>query len=112
MKILGSGIQIGKGNKGEQGLRRWTDERGIDHIETAIALELLTRSGIKDLYRAAIFIGCRRKISGSFGESWHGRKRVIGGAATITVPAGKEKSFVAAVENFGNVQRTAKKRAE
>ncbi len=112
MKILRRGIQVRQRNESKQGLRRCIDERGSDDVEPPVALQLLPIRGIENLHGTAILIRCSGKISGTFGERGQGRKRVIRRAAVAAVPAGKEKPLVAAVENFWDIQRTAKESAK
>src|SRR6266478_389725 len=112
MKILRGGIQVWQWNEGKQGLRRCIDERGIDDVEPPVALKLLSRRGIEDLHWAAILICRNGKISGTFGGRGYGGKRVVRRAAAAAVPPGEKKPLVAPVENFGDVQRTAKESAK
>src|SRR5216683_6649438 len=109
MKILPRSRRrdVWHGNELQQVLRGGTDVRRIDRIPHTIKLKLLAGRGIENLYRGCIVISCRRKIPPTFRKCRNRREEIIRRAASRPIPSCKEKPFVAAIEDFRNVQRSA-----
>src|SRR5258707_14605612 len=95
------------GNELEVVLRGGTDVPKMYRIEHTFKLKLLADLGIENLYRGSIVISCCRKIPPTFRKCRNRREEIIRRAASRPIPSGKEKPFVAAIEDFRNVQRSA-----